>query len=98
MTDDELGALGITRRNFFKKMIAVGFAVPIVSSFTLDGVAAAGEEHHFRYGNQTEKQHFPFPNQTQTLFPFPNQFEFPFPNQFQFFQNQPAIGIIHEGT
>jgi len=71
MTDDELGALGITRRSFIKKMIAAGFAVPIVSSFTLDGVASAENEHYFRHGNQT---HYPFPNQPQLLkFPFPNQ-------------------------
>lgn len=86
MTDDELGALGITRRSFFKKMVAVGFAVPIISSFTLDGVASAVHEHQFHYGNQTQN-HYPFPNQfqgympNQTQFPFPNQFQFPFPNQ-----------------
>ena len=86
MTDDELGSLGITRRNFIKKMVAIGFAVPIVSSFTLDGVAEA-TQHRLHHGNQTQ-DHYP-PN--QTIIPFPNQTLLPFPNQSEFrfpFSNQ----------
>jgi len=52
MTDEDLEAFGATRRDFFKKMLALGFAVPVISSFALDGVASAGEWPP-SYGNQT---------------------------------------------
>jgi hypothetical protein len=58
MSDEELEAFGLSRRTFFKKMIALGFAVPIVSSFALDGVAGAADgavtplhHHHHHHGN-----------------------------------------------
>jgi len=74
MTDDELGALGISRRNFFKKMVAIGFAVPILTSFALDGVAAANDDRGgMSFGNQTNFDFLSrggsevqfFPNQTR---------------------------------
>jgi len=98
MTDEDLGAFGVTRRDFFKKMLAVGFAVPLVTSFALDGVASAdqSQEWNSRFGNQT------FGNQTfgnqdhdhdddfdhdRHRFPnqtFGNQFHrHQFPNQFE---------------
>jgi hypothetical protein len=49
MTDEELSSFG-SRRDFFKKMLALGFAVPVISSFALDGVAAATPS---KFGNQT---------------------------------------------
>lgn len=49
MTDEELGNLGVSRRDFIRKMLAIGFAVPVVSSFTLDDVASA---HDKPFGNQ----------------------------------------------
>jgi hypothetical protein len=61
--EDGTGSAEVSRRAFLKKMAMVGFAVPIVTSFALDGVASAEviyKKHS--HGNQT------FPNQT-----FPNQ-------------------------
>lgn len=75
MSDEELEEFGLSRRNFFKKMIALGFAVPVVSSFALDGVAAANERDNF----------YVSPNSTITVLP-PNSlfgnsfFTVPFPN------------------
>lgn len=40
MSDEEIAKLS-SRRDFFKKMLAVGFAVPVVSSFAFDGSASA---------------------------------------------------------
>jgi hypothetical protein len=61
MTDEEAtGSTELSRRSFLKRMAVVGFAVPIVTSFALDGVASADKGH--RHGNQT------YPNQT-----YPNQ-------------------------
>lgn len=49
------GSAEFSRRAFFKKMALVGFAIPVVTSFALDGVASAetdwGKDH--KYGNQT---------------------------------------------
>ena len=50
MTAEEL-----SRRNFLKRMAAVGFAVPIVTSFALDGVASA-EGHHNRVNQANSNQ------------------------------------------
>jgi hypothetical protein len=33
--------LPVSRRNFFIKLVAIGFAVPVVSSFAIDSVASA---------------------------------------------------------
>jgi hypothetical protein len=49
MTEEE--AAGLSRRAFLKRMAVVGFAVPIVTSFALDGVASA-DDHHHHHGNQ----------------------------------------------
>ena len=52
MTDEEAtGSADLSRRAFLKRMAVVGFAVPIVTSFALDGVASA-DEHRHRHGNQ----------------------------------------------
>ena len=95
MTDDELRAQGVSRRDFIKKMVAVGFAVPIVSSFTLDAVASANPKHmppNQTYSNQTYPH--PRPPTLPNQFHFPNQSYFPnqfFPNQFHFhFPNSSA--------
>lgn len=67
MTDEDMKALG-SRRDFFKKMVALGFAIPVISSFSLEGVAAADEDwdHHrhgdhrypnMRYGNGGDEHH-----------------------------------------
>lgn len=51
MTDEDMKALG-SRRDFFKKMVALGVAIPVISSFALEGVAAAdGNNYNFNYGN-----------------------------------------------
>jgi hypothetical protein len=64
MSDEELEAFGLSRRTFFKKMIALGFAVPIVSSFALDGVAGAADggvspahRHHHHHANSHHHHH-----------------------------------------
>jgi hypothetical protein len=61
MTEEEARSADFSRREFLKRMAVVGFAVPIVTSFALDGVASA-DDHHHRHPNQT------YPNQT-----YPNQ-------------------------
>lgn len=50
MTDEDMKALG-SRRDFFKKMVALGFAIPVISSFSLEGVAAADDDFNFRHNN-----------------------------------------------
>jgi hypothetical protein len=42
--DEVLNAVELSRRSFMKKLIAVGFAVPVISSFALDGIAGASNE------------------------------------------------------
>ena len=39
--DEVLNGVELSRRSFMKKLIAVGFAVPVISSFALDGIAGA---------------------------------------------------------
>jgi hypothetical protein len=51
MTDEDMKALG-SRRDFFKKMVALGFAIPVISSFSLEGVAAADGTLGFAFPNQ----------------------------------------------
>jgi hypothetical protein len=58
MTDDNAPASkDLSRRAFLKRMAAVGFAVPIVSSFALDGVGSAVPVGDHSHGNQTHQQH-----------------------------------------
>jgi hypothetical protein len=42
--DEVLNGVELSRRSFMKKLIAVGFAVPVISSFALDGIAGASNE------------------------------------------------------
>jgi hypothetical protein len=76
------------RRAFLKRMAALAFAAPVISSFVLDSPAfAGGHDQHDQHGhgrsgppnqydpNQTQK---PPPNQYQ-----PNQTVKPPPNQYQ---------------
>jgi hypothetical protein len=72
MTDEELGALVGSRRDFLKKMVAVGFAVPIISSFALDGVASAEPVHHMANGHHHHAG--PPPNTQYTQFGDPNPY------------------------
>jgi hypothetical protein len=52
MTEEEAArSADLSRRAFLKRMAVVGFAVPIVTSFALDGVASA-HEHGHDHGNQ----------------------------------------------
>jgi hypothetical protein len=53
--DEVLNGVELSRRSFMKKLIAVGFAVPVISSFALDGIAGASDEIGFphRTGNIT---------------------------------------------
>jgi len=69
MTDEDAASSSeLSRRAFLKKMAAVGFAVPIVTSFALDGVASATDhDHDHRHPNQT------YPNQTYPNQAIPNQ-------------------------
>jgi hypothetical protein len=57
MTDEELSSFG-SRRDFFKKMLALGFAVPVISSFALDGGAAATPTRfpNSTFGNQRHNE------------------------------------------
>jgi len=51
VTDEDMQAVG-SRREFFKKMVALGVAIPVISSFSLEGVAAAeDDDYRYRYGN-----------------------------------------------
>ena len=70
MTDEEMGALVGSRRDFLKKMVAVGFAVPNISSFALDGVASAEKVHHMANGHH----HKPPPDTQYTEFGYPNPY------------------------
>jgi len=55
MTDEEAAvSKELSRRAFLKRMAAVGFAVPVVTSFALDGIASAGGEYHHHHANMTE--------------------------------------------
>jgi hypothetical protein len=56
MTDEEgfFASLPPTRRSFIKKMVAVAFVAPVISSFSLDALASTSPQ---RTPNQ------PFPNQ-----------------------------------
>jgi hypothetical protein len=86
-------AVAHSRRSFVKKLLAAGFAIPVVSSFALDSVAAAGPtqgkncEDQFA-GNLTKTQgrdcedQF-FGNQTLNVFNFPHGHE-----RFLFNHNQ----------
>jgi hypothetical protein len=73
-----------------KKLLAAGFAIPVVSSFALDGVAHAGVtnrdcQDQFQ-GNQTLNRHCQdqfFGNQTLNVFNFPHGHE-----RFDFNHNQ----------
>jgi hypothetical protein len=40
--DDVVESVGFSRRSFVKKLVAVGFAVPVVSTFALDASAHGG--------------------------------------------------------
>ncbi len=65
MTDEEAAvSKELSRRAFLKKMAAVGFAVPVVTSFALDGIASASGDK----GNEFDHHH---PNMSQSN---PNQF------------------------
>jgi hypothetical protein len=70
MTDEELSEL--SRRAFLKRMAVVGFAVPIVTSFALDGVASARPTSRLgnqsRFGNQIDFPPVTFPNQANQEF------------------------------
>jgi hypothetical protein len=71
----------VGRRDFLKRMAALAFAVPVVSSFTLDP-ASHTQQHNKRLATLTAGNQICFPNQVfsnQTLAYFPNQ---TFPNQY----------------
>ncbi len=52
-TDGEaIPAADFSRRAFFKKCVAAGFAVPVIVSFTLDGVVGALEPAAPTFPNQ----------------------------------------------
>ena len=85
--DDRSAAAGVSRRAFLRRMAALAFAVPVVSSFTLDSAAhpvgvGPGDAHQF-----SANQHFPnqiapnqfFSNQGVPTNYFPNQ---TFANQY----------------
>jgi hypothetical protein len=83
MSDGDQGSTDrdVTRRVFLKRMAALAFAVPVVSSFTIDAVAHAVDERpHQVLANQASPQQF-FANQGQLV---PNQFfaNQHFPNQY----------------
>jgi hypothetical protein len=76
----------VTRRAFLRRMAALAFVIPVVSSFTIDAVAHAADEHpHDLNATQPTPNQF-FGNQGQAV---PNQF---FPNQI--FPNQYAPNQI----
>jgi hypothetical protein len=61
--DEVVESVGFSRRSFVKKLLAVGFAVPVVSSFALDASADAGVPHghdddDFRFANMTSHRRF----------------------------------------
>ena len=62
------------RRAFLKRMAALAFAAPVISSFALDSAAFAGPSNH---DDRNKKNPCPPPNQhgqNQTLKPPPNQY------------------------
>jgi hypothetical protein len=65
---DFLDAVPTSRRDFLKKMAAVGFAVPVIGTFTMDSVALAGGNKRRRRGPRHK-----FPNMTRPNQCFPNQ-------------------------
>jgi|HubBroStandDraft_1064217.scaffolds.fasta_scaffold521351_1 hypothetical protein len=83
MSDDKTtGPKGLSRRAFLKRMAAVGFAVPVVTSFALDGVASSTDDwSRSRFGNQSfSNQRFgnqTFGNQPGTPNPNHPNSEFP---------------------
>jgi hypothetical protein len=89
MTDEEAASSKeFSRRTFLKKMAVVGFAVPVVTSFALDGVTSASPEkfgkpfHLFPY-----EPVLTFPNQTYST--SPNQFLYTYDQFFDsFYPNQ----------
>jgi hypothetical protein len=56
---DLLEPLGSSRRGFVKKMIAAGFAAPMIGSFGFAELASAACPPHHSFPNQT--QHVPPP-------------------------------------
>jgi ABC-type Zn2+ transport system substrate-binding protein/surface adhesin len=52
MTDDPFSNLTSSRRAFIKRLVALGFAAPVVTSFALDGISVA-EAKEQSVGNQT---------------------------------------------
>lgn len=84
----------VARRDFLKRMAAFAFAVPVISSFTLDAISYAGQTSQAHsnqfFPNQSvanQEQCFTnqffgnqgFPNQSFANQTFPNQYS---PNQF----------------
>jgi hypothetical protein len=45
-------SVGVSRRSFVKKLLAIGFAAPVISTFAIEGVAAAcapqGSDQYYR--------------------------------------------------
>jgi hypothetical protein len=73
MTDEEARvSKELSRRAFLKKMAVVGFAVPVVTSFALDGVTSASPKG----GNVWHL--FPY----EPVLTFPNSNHSTGPNQF----------------
>jgi hypothetical protein len=73
-------AVGHSRRSFVKKLLAAGFAIPVVSSFALDGVAQAvptkgGNCQDQFLGNQTHSLNiYNFPHGHERILFDHNQF------------------------
>jgi hypothetical protein len=42
--EEALAGVELSRRSFMKKLIGVGFAIPVISSFALDGIAGASNK------------------------------------------------------
>ena len=79
--DDQSAAAGVSRRAFLGRMAALAFAVPVISSFTLDAAAHSGDAHQFanqHFPNQIAPNQF-FANQGVPTNYFPNQ---TFANQY----------------
>jgi hypothetical protein len=55
-------AVEVSRRSFVKKLVAAGFAVPVVSSFALDAAASADVPHG--HGDNDVNQEIFLGNQT----------------------------------
>jgi hypothetical protein len=70
---DETGRSELDRRAFLKKMAAIAFVAPVISSFTLDAAASADPERDQFRANQFHPNQFR-PNQYE-----PNQYT---PNQY----------------